>query len=117
MEVSLLKSKIHKARVTATRVDYVGSITLDKSLMEASGICLWEKVLVSDITNGARFETYAIEGGEGAVEVNGAAAKLVETDDRIIVMAFGLFEPKEAKKHKPKIVVVDEKNQITSRLP
>jgi aspartate 1-decarboxylase len=117
MNISLLKSKIHKARVTATRADYVGSITVDKSLMDASGLRVWEKVLVSDITNGARFETYVLEGSAGVIEVNGAAAKLVETGDRIIVMAFGLFEPNEAKKHKPKIVVVDERNSITSRLP
>jgi aspartate 1-decarboxylase len=117
MKVTLLKSKIHKAQVTATRVDYVGSITIDKKLMDACGIILWEKVLVSDITNGARFETYVLEGTGGLIEVNGAAAKLVKKGDRIIVMAFGIFDEEEALRHKPKIVVVDGKNQITSLLP
>lgn len=114
---SLLKSKIHNARVTGTRIDYVGSITIDKRLVDASGLMHWEKVLVSDITNGARFETYVLEGEEGVVEVNGAAAKLVKGGDRIIVMAFGLFDEKEAKEHKPKIAVVDERNKVTSLLP
>jgi aspartate 1-decarboxylase len=114
---NLLKSKIHNAAVTGTRVDYVGSITIDKALMEASGIIQYEKVLVSDITNGARFETYVLEGAGGVVEVNGAAAKLVKEHDRIIVMAFGLFDESEAKRHKPRIVVVDGRNKVTSLLP
>lgn len=109
---SLLKSKIHKAKVTGTNIDYVGSITIDKKLMDACGLMVHEKVLVSDITNGSRFETYVIEGQEGAVEVNGAAVKLVKSGDRIIVMAFGLYDEKEAKTQKPKIIVVDERNRI-----
>jgi len=110
---SLLKSKIHGAKVTGTRVDYVGSITIDRQLIEESGLMVWEKVLVSDITNGARFETYVVEGGAGVVEVNGAAAKLVEEGDRLIIMAFGLFSGEEAEKHRPTVVVVDEENRIT----
>ncbi|MFH0862931.1 MAG: aspartate 1-decarboxylase [Candidatus Altiarchaeota archaeon] len=110
---SMLKSKIHGATVTGCRVDYVGSITIDKALMEAVGLCVWEKVLVSDITNGERFETYVIEGGKGAIEANGAAAKLVNVGDKIIIMSFGLFDEKEAEDHKPKIVSVDGKNRET----
>jgi aspartate 1-decarboxylase len=112
---SILKSKIHGATVTGRIVDYVGSITIDKKLVDASGLVLYEKVLVSDITNGARFETYVLEGKEGVVEVNGAAAKLVKKGDKIIIMAFGLFGEEEYKGHAPKIVVVDGKNKVETR--
>ncbi|MBD3388583.1 MAG: aspartate 1-decarboxylase [Candidatus Altiarchaeales archaeon] len=115
MRLNLLKSKIHKARVTGASEDYVGSITLDRRLMDAAGIRAHEKVLVADITNGNRFETYAIEGGEGVIEVNGAAAKLADTGDSVIVMAFGQYSEEEAKAHKPMIVQVDEENRVTSQ--
>ena len=114
MLLSLLKSKIHNATVTGVRVDYVGSITIDKTLIGAAGLRVWEKVLVANITNGERFETYVIEGNTGVVEVNGAAAKLAAIGDKVIVMAFGLFDEKEGKEHKPNILVVDDKNRITS---
>jgi len=114
---NLLKSKIHGAKVTGCKLDYVGSITVDRTLVKAAGLRVYEKVLVSDITNGARFETYVLLGGPGAIEVNGAAAKLVKKGDMVIIMAFGLFDEKEAGRHKPKIVVVDGENRITSRLP
>ena len=114
---SLLKSKIHGATVTATRVDYVGSITIDRKLIEACGLSLYEKVLVSNVTNGNRFETYVIEGADGVVELNGAAAKLASVGDKVIVMAFGLFDEREVGKHKPRIAVVDARNKVTSLLP
>jgi aspartate 1-decarboxylase len=111
---SLLKSKIHGAVVTGCRVDYVGSITIDRKLMDASGLLQYEKVLVSDITNAARFETYVIEGGNGVIEVNGAAAKLVKEGDKLIIMAFGLFEENDAKVHKPRIISVDGNNRVAA---
>jgi aspartate 1-decarboxylase len=112
-----LKSKIHDATVTGTNLDYVGSITIDRKLVDAAGLCVNEKVLVSNLTNGSRFETYVMGGGDGIVEVNGAAAKLTEKGDRIIIMAFGLYDGREVREHKPKIITVDERNRITSRLP
>ena len=109
---SLLKSKIHDARVTATKIDYVGSITLDKKLIDAAGLCVFEKVLVADISNGNRFETYIIEGGEGEVELNGAAAKLTSVGDKLIIMAFGLVDEKEIAGHEPIIISLNENNEI-----
>jgi aspartate 1-decarboxylase len=117
MLLTLLKSKIHGATVTGTNLEYTGSITIDGRLVEASGLCANEKVLVSDMTNGNRFETYVIVGGEGVVEVNGAAAKLVNSGDRIIVMAFGMFPQKESKKHKPKVISVDGRNRVRPARP
>ncbi len=107
-----LKSKIHRATVTGTNPDYTGSITLDRKLMDAAGIREHEKVLVCDINNGNRFETYAI-AGDGVVEVNGAAAKLAEVGDRVIVMSFCICG--EGEEQQPTVVVVDEENMITSR--
>ena len=114
---NLLKSKIHDAAVTGVNLDYVGSITVDKRLIDAVGLREYEKVLVSNITNGSRFETYVIGGGDGVVEVNGAAAKLTEKGDRVIIMSFGLCSEEEAVGHKPKIVVVDGGNRVTSQAP
>ncbi|MFH1054499.1 MAG: aspartate 1-decarboxylase [Candidatus Altiarchaeota archaeon] len=110
---TLLKSKIHNATVTGTNTDYVGSITIDKKLIKECGLCVHEKVLVSDLTNGSRFETYVVEGGDGVVEVNGAASKLVKKGDRVIIMAFGVFEEKEVKGHKPRIIVVGKNNRVS----
>src|SRR5438093_11303765 len=97
---TMLKSKIHRATVTDANVDYVGSITLDADLMKASDILPYEKVHVVDVDNGARLETYAIEGppGSGAVEMNGAAARLVHTGDRIIVMSYAQLSDEEARR-------------------
>jgi aspartate 1-decarboxylase len=117
MLLTLLKSKIHGATVTGTNLEYTGSITIDKRLLAASGLCANEKVLVSDMTNGNRFETYVIEGGAQAVEVNGAAAKLVNVGDRIIVMAFGLFQQMESREHRPRIISVDSRNKVTPAQP
>ena len=113
---TILKSKIHRATVTDANVDYVGSITLDTDLMKASDILPYEKVHVVDIDNGARLETYAIEGpaGSGAVEMNGAAARLVHTGDRIIVMSYAQVSDEEARRIRPTVVLVDERNRPVS---
>lgn len=111
----ILKSKIHKARVTGKNLDYVGSITIDEALMDAAGLIHYEKVLVSNIRNGERFDTYVIPGkkNSGVVEVNGAAAHLAEEGDELIIMGFASLNEKEAEKHKPKIIVVDGENRIS----
>jgi aspartate 1-decarboxylase len=112
----MLKSKIHRATVTEANVDYVGSITIDTDLMMAADILPYEKVHVVDIDNGARLETYAIEGpsGSGAIEMNGAAARLVGTGDRIIIMSYAQTDDAEARRLRPTVVMVDERNRPTS---
>jgi aspartate 1-decarboxylase len=108
-----LKSKIHRLTVTDANIDYVGSITIDRSLLETADIAENEKVLVVNINNGQRFETYAISGeaDSGVVCLNGAAARLANVGDIVIVMTFGLLEQKEIEAHKPKIVLVDKQNK------
>lgn len=108
----ILKSKIHNARVTGACEDYVGSITIAKDLMEAANIIQYEKVLVSNVDNGNRFETYAIPGSGGVIEVNGAAAKLASIGDRIIIMSFAIVDEKNLGRHNPKIITVDGENNI-----
>ena len=110
-----LRSKIHKARVTGADVNYIGSVTLDQELMERAGIAEWEKVLIVDNTNGARLETYAIEGpaGSGVVCLNGAAARLVREGDTIIVISYAQMTDEEARAHKPTVVFVDALNRVT----
>jgi aspartate 1-decarboxylase len=95
----MLKSKIHRATVKQAEIDYVGSITVDPVLMEAAGILEYEKVAVVDVTNGARLETYTIAGepNSGMICLNGAAAKLIEKDDIVIIMAYAQMESEEAK--------------------
>ena len=107
MRRRLLKSKIHRATVTACDLNYEGSITIDIDLLARADILEFEQVQVVDINNGARFETYAIAGERGsmAIQVNGAAARLVQPDDLIIVMSFADFEPDELADHTP--VVID----------
>lgn len=115
MELTMLKSKIHRAVVTQAELDYVGSITIDTALLKKAGILEYEKVQVVDIDNGARFETYTIAGEEnsGVICLNGAAARCVSTGDRVIIMAYCSLTPDEAKTHKPTVVFVDENNKIT----
>jgi aspartate 1-decarboxylase len=112
----MLKSKIHRATVTNANVDYVGSITIDADLLEAADVLPYEKVHVVDIDNGARLETYAIEGapGSGVVEMNGAAARLMHTGDRVIVMAYAQVSEDDARRLRPTIVLVDERNRPTA---
>lgn len=114
MQIEMLKAKIHRATVTQAELDYVGSITVDIGLLEASGILEYEKVQIVDINNGSRFETYTIAGerDSGVICLNGAAARCVSTGDKIIIMAYCTLTPEEAKTHTPKVVFVDEKNDI-----
>ncbi len=116
MTLTMLKSKIHRATVTEANLDYVGSITIDADLLDASGIFEYEKVAVVDITNGARLETYTIAGerGSGIICLNGAAAKLINSQDLVIIMAYADMTPDEAKECKPTVVFVDEGNKIKS---
>ena len=116
MLVSMVRSKLHHAHVTAADINYVGSITIDTDLLARVKMVPYEKVLVVDVENGARFETYIIPGdpGSGTIQVNGAAAHLVSVGDRLIVLAFGLvnFPPPEG--WTPQIVVLDEQNRVKS---
>ncbi len=116
MLIEGLKAKIHRATITESDLNYVGSITIDKELLETAGIKPYEKVTIVDINNGSRFETYVIEGEPGSREicVNGAAARLVHKGDLIIIIAYALMTEEELDKHKPVIVHVDEKNDVTS---
>lgn len=116
MEVTMLKGKIHRVKVTQAEVDYVGSITIDPELMSAAGIFEYEKVAVVDVTNGARLETYTIAGepGSGIICLNGAAAKLINKGDTAIIMAYAQMSPEEAAAFRPKVVFVDENNKIVS---
>lgn len=117
MEITLLKSKIHRATITQADLDYVGSITIDSDLLEQSGICEYEKVQIADINNGNRFETYTIAGepGSGIICINGAAAKCVSVGDKIIIMAYANMTPEEAKEHKPTVVFVKDDNSISRK--
>ncbi len=109
----MLKSKIHRATVTEARVDYVGSITIDADLMDRADIVPYEKVLVADCDNGERLETYAIKGapGSGVVCMNGAAARLVEKGDKVIIMTFADYDDDEARSYRPRAVFVDDANR------
>ncbi len=115
MYLTLLKGKIHRATVTSCELGYEGSITIDPVLLEAANILPYEQVDVLDLNNGARFTTYAIvskKRGLGQMTINGAAARLVMPGDLVIVCAYGLMDEKEAKKLKPRVVLVDAKNRI-----
>ena len=114
MTIQMLKGKIHRAVVKQAELNYVGSITVDPVLMEAAGIIEYEKVQIVDINNGSRFETYTIAGerGSGIICLNGAAARCVQTGDKIIIMAYAQIEPEKAKENPPKVVFVDDKNKI-----
>ena len=114
MILTMLKAKIHRATVTESNLNYVGSITIDRTLMDASGILEYEKVSVVDIDNGSRFDTYVIEGdcGSGVICVNGAAARLVQPGDKVIILAYCQLDSEEAENHSPKIVFVGSGNKI-----
>jgi len=112
--LTILKSKIHRATVTDSSVDYVGSISIDKKLLEAANIHPYEKVLVANISNGERFETYAIPNVRGTICVNGAAARLVQIGDKIIIMCFCDIPEEELNdEYKPILVFVDDENELT----
>ncbi len=114
MFIKILKSKLHRATVTDAKLHYVGSIYIDSVLMEAGGILPYECVLIADINNGNRLETYAVpaEANSGKIEILGAAAQLVKTGDLIIIFSFAYSRPEEAKELKPRIVILDENNKI-----
>jgi len=114
MHRKMLKSKIHRATVTGADLHYEGSITIDQDLLEASDIIPYEAVAVWNVTNGNRFETYAISGerGSGVICINGAAARLVSPRDLVIVASFVDMENSEALKHEPKLVFVDDRNRM-----
>ncbi|GIG00786.1 aspartate 1-decarboxylase [Catellatospora citrea] len=113
---TMLKSKVHRATVTQAELHYVGSLTLDPDLMDAADLLPGELIHVLDVTNGARLETYVIEGerGSGVVCVNGAAAHLIHPGDLVIIAAYAMMTDDEARDAKPKVVFVDEANRIAS---
>lgn len=111
----MLKSKIHRAIVTDADLHYVGSITIDKELMEAADLISYERVMVVDIDNGSRLETYVIGGKpeSGTVAMNGAAARLIHKGDTIIIFSFSIVDEEEARSMKPRVVYVDEHNRVS----
>jgi aspartate 1-decarboxylase len=115
MDIAMLKAKIHRLRVTEADLYYEGSITVDQELLETAGILSYEKVQVVNVNNGNRLETYTIPGepGERTVCLNGPAARLAEAGDDVIVIAYAQLSPKEAREHHPRVVHVDENNDVT----
>jgi aspartate 1-decarboxylase len=115
MQRIMCKSKIHRATVTEANLFYPGSITIDRKLMEEANIYPYERVQVANLTNGKRLETYAIEGeeGSGTICLNGAAARLAEAGDVVLIISYAVMEDKEAASIQPRIVHVDEHNRIT----
>ena len=113
----MLKSKIHRATVTQADLHYVGSIAIDRALMDAADLLEGEQVVIADITNGARLETYVIPApaGSGIVGINGAAAHLVGKGDLVIIMSYAMFEDAEARRLKPRVVHVDDNNRILAQ--
>ena len=110
----MLRSKIHRATVTAADLDYEGSISIDQSLLDAAGVAEWEQVHVVDLTNGARLETYVIPApaGSGEIQINGAAAHLVNPGDMVIIMTYEGIPEDRLAEHRPRIVLVDEHNRV-----
>jgi aspartate 1-decarboxylase len=114
MKRTLLKSKIHRARVTASDLHYEGSVTIDLELMEAADLVEYEQVDIYDVSNGARLTTYAISGqrGSGTICINGAAAHLVKPGDLVIIASYAQYSPRELASHEPRICRVDERNRL-----
>lgn len=113
MTIEVLKSKLHRVRVTEANLNYVGSITIDEDLMDAAELCEYEYVHIYNITNGERFETYVIKGGRGTgvICLNGAAAHKVQINDLVIICSYASMTPEEARKHKP-VVVIPKDNKL-----
>jgi aspartate 1-decarboxylase len=118
MQRTLLLAKIHNCTLTAANINYVGSISIDRALLEKANILPYEQVQVVNVTNGERLMTYAIPApaNSGAIELNGAAARLGVIGDRLIIMAYGQFTPEELKSHSPQVVIVDEQNRLRELL-
>lgn len=116
MFLTILKGKIHRATVTEADLEYEGSVTIDRELLDASGILPHESVDILDVTNGSRLTTYVLEGprGSGTLCINGAAAHLVNKGDLVIICAYALMDPVEARSFRPRVVLVDERNAIKS---
>ncbi len=114
MNRRMMKSKIHRATVTDAHLDYVGSISLDTQLLKQADILVGEQVHILDIDNGARFETYAIEGRSGEVCLNGAAARLVHPGDKVIIISYADYSAAELEKYEPRVVHVDDQNRPLS---
>jgi aspartate 1-decarboxylase len=114
MHLTLLKSKIHRAAVTAASLHYEGSLTIASDLAERVGLLPYEKILVGNMANGARFETYVIygESGSGEIQLNGATAHLGKIGDRLTIMNFAQFTPKEAVGHRPRVILLNERNEV-----
>lgn len=113
MKVSMLKSKIHRATVTEADLNYEGSISIDPKLIEAAGLLINEKVDILNVNNGERFTTYVIKGRPGEICLNGAAARLVQRGDLVIIVSYCGLDLEEAKKHEPTVVFVDSQNNLT----
>lgn len=113
MQITVLKSKIHRARITGANLDYEGSISIDKNLLDSAGIMVYERVQVVNLNNGSRFETYVIEGksGSGEVALNGPAARLGQVGDQIIIMSYAAMSAEKASEFEPTLIVVDPKNR------
>lgn len=118
MFLTILKSKLHRATVTEANLNYTGSVTIDRDLLDAVGIVVHEKVQVVNNNNGARFETYVIEGkrGSGTICLNGAAARLVQPGDKVIIMAYAHMTPDEAANYKPTVLLLGDNNQILKKI-
>ena len=114
----MMKAKIHRATVTEANLNYVGSVTIDQDLLELVDILPDEKVQIVNNNNGARFETYAIPGprGSGVICLNGAAARLVQPGDQVIIINYGLMTDEEARRHHPRVAIMDEHNQVVKLL-
>jgi len=114
MQLTLMRAKIHRATVTKADLNYEGSISIDANLLKASGLLLNEKVDVLNINNGERFTTYVIAAkpGSKAIQINGAAARKVHAGDQVIIIAYASMDEEEAKKFKPKVILLDEKNNV-----
>ncbi|KZE55503.1 MULTISPECIES: aspartate 1-decarboxylase [Brevibacillus] len=115
---TMMKAKIHRATVTEANLNYVGSITIDKNILDALDILPNEKVQIVNNNNGARLETYVIEGapGSGVICLNGAAARLVQEGDIVIIIAYAMMTDEQARTYKPKVAIMDEKNRIKEML-
>ncbi len=114
MLLRLLKAKLHMAAVTQTELDYHGSVTIDRDLMDAVGLLPYEQVLIANCATGLRGETYVIEGerGSGIIQMNGALARMAQKKDRVIILAFAFASPEEIAGHRPRIAILDDANRI-----